>query len=183
MRILALSGSLRAAASNSTLLRAAIALAPTGVAVEIFDGIANLPHFNPDLDDEANPHPAVQHFRSQLKAADGVVISSPEYAHGMPGVLKNALDWVVGSGEFSGKPVGLLNASPVATHAHESLREVLKTMDARVIDAASVRIPLAKKRTDVQGIIADPVLSSLLSAALTALVGEMSVLRDDSTTA
>src|SRR5438105_3467377 len=115
MRILTISGSLRSASSNTTLLRAAAALAPEGVEIILYDGLGDLPHFNPDLE-EANL-PSVMDFRARLRAADGVLISSPEYAHGVPGVMKNALDWVVGSGEFVDKPVALLNASPRSTYA------------------------------------------------------------------
>ena len=111
MRILAISGSLRAGSSNSTLLEAASVLAPASVEFRIYRGLGDLPHFNPDLDTDP-PHPAVLDFRNQLSWADGVAISTPEYAHGVPGTLKNALDWVVGSGEFFEKPVFLLNASP-----------------------------------------------------------------------
>ena len=99
MRILAISGSLRTGSSNTMLLRAAVALAPQAFEVSVYDGLATLPHFNPDQDNEAAPPPVVD-FRSQLHASDGVLISSPEYAHGVPGVLKNALDWVVASGEL-----------------------------------------------------------------------------------
>ena len=110
MRILAISGSLRRISSNTTLLRAIDALAPPGVEVTLYDGLADLPAFNPDFEG-AEPS-SVLAFRGQLKSADGVFISSPEYAHGVPGSLKNALDWIVGSGELVDKPVAILNASP-----------------------------------------------------------------------
>src|SRR5262249_47022129 len=110
VRVLAISGSLRSGSSNTILLRAAAELAPRGLCVILYGGLADLPHFNPDLDDEANPPPQVREFRDALRAADGLMICSPEYAHGVPGSLKNALDWVVGSGELSGKPVALINA-------------------------------------------------------------------------
>ena len=97
------------------------------------------------------------------------MICSPEYAHGVPGSLKNALDWVVGSGELSGKPVALINASPRATHADESLREIIATMDARIVAGASVTVPVQGRKLDVGGILADPALSSVLSSALEAL--------------
>ena len=96
MKILAISGSLRRVSSNSTLLRAATLLAPEGMEITLFEGLGGLPHFNPDL--EGTEPPSVPDFRARLQAADGVLICSPEYAHGVPGVLKNALDWVVGSG-------------------------------------------------------------------------------------
>ena len=102
MQILAISGSLRAASSNTAVLRAATALAPPDVQIVLYSGIGELPHFNPDLEGrELSP---VLDFRARIQAADGVLIACPEYAHGVPGAMKNALDWVVGSSEFLGKP-------------------------------------------------------------------------------
>src|SRR5260221_261149 len=112
MIVVAISGSLRSKSTNVSLLRAAARVAPEGMKVVSYDGIAPLPHFNPDLDLEgANAPPAVAAWRTLLGSAQGMVISSPEYAHGVPGSLKNALDWIVSSYEFSGKPVVLINAS------------------------------------------------------------------------
>ncbi|GAA6620984.1 NADPH-dependent FMN reductase [Scytonema sp. NUACC26] len=139
IQILAISGSLRSASSNTALLRSAITLAPKGVEIAMYNGLGNLPHFNPDL--EGTELPSVKDFRTQLQISDGVLISSPEYAHGIPGVLKNVLDWVVGSGELYRKPVALLNASPRALYAQASLKEILLTMDARIINEASITIP------------------------------------------
>jgi chromate reductase len=169
VRVLAISGSLRGGSSNTILLRAAAGLAPRGLSVTLYEGLADLPHFNPDLDDEAEAPRRVRELRDALRAADGLVICSPEYAHGVPGSLKNALDWVVGSGELSGKPVALINASPRATHAQESLREIIATMDARIVPGTSVTVPIQGRKLDVSGIVADPALSSALSSALEAL--------------
>ena len=166
MRILAISGSLRASSSNTTLLRAAALLAPEGVEIALYDGLGDLPHFNPDLEDA--PIPSVLDFRARLKAADGVLISSPEYAHGVPGVMKNALDWVVGSGEFVYKPVASLNASPRSTHGQASLIETLAVMTAAIVPDATIAVPLAGRRLDEAGIVADPELSGQLRAALAA---------------
>lgn len=109
------------------MLQAIGALAPAKVQVVLYSGLSELPHFNPDLDTETPP-PAVGDLRSRLLASDGVLISSPEYAHGVPGTLKNALDWLVRSGELYEKPVALVNTSPRSTHAHASLLETLNTM-------------------------------------------------------
>jgi len=165
IRILAISGSLRRSSSNTTLLRAAANLAPKGVEITLYDGLAGLPHFNPDL--EGSEPSAVLEFRVQLERSDGVLISSPEYAHGVPGSLKNALDWVVGSGELDDKPVALLNASLMATYAQASLNETIAVMSARVIKEASLTIPLQGKHLDESGIAADPELSPLVLAAIT----------------
>ncbi len=168
VKFLAISGSLRHASSNSELLRAAALLAPPGTHITPFDRLGSLPYFNPDLD--ANPPPpAVQDLRERIAAADGLVISSPEYAHGVSGVLKNALDWLVSGIEIVGKPVGLLNASPRAVHAQASLVEILQTMAAEVVPAARVSVPLLGRNLDAAAIAADPELALLVRGALVAL--------------
>jgi NAD(P)H-dependent FMN reductase len=152
IRVLAISGSLRRSSSNTALVGAAAQLVPDAVDVSICRELAELPHFNPDLDGDRAPA-TVTRFRAQLQACDAVLISSPEYAHGVPGVLKNALDWVVGSGELIDKPIAVINASARATHAWTSLRDTLTVMWARVIVPASITIPLDGKALDVDGIV------------------------------
>ncbi|MEA2693712.1 MAG: hypothetical protein QOJ16_3099 [Acidobacteriota bacterium] len=164
MRILAISGSLRAVSSNTALLRAAATLAPAGVEVALYGGLGDLPHFNPDLED-AEPL-SVTDLRDQVRTADGLLISSPEYAHGVPGVLKNALDWLVGGSEIVGKPIALWNAAPRATHAQASLAETLRTMSTRIVPEASIDLPLLGRKIDEAGIVADPELSRAVRAAL-----------------
>jgi chromate reductase, NAD(P)H dehydrogenase (quinone) len=137
--------------------------------VSIYAELAELPPFNPDLDSDPAPA-AVARFRAQLQTCDAVLISSPEYAHGVPGVLKNALDWVVGSGELVDKPIALINASGRATHAWTSLSETLTVMSARVIAAASIIVPLDGRTLDWRGIVLDATLSAALRSAIDALV-------------
>ncbi len=168
VRVLAISGSLRRASSNSALIDAVAQLAPANVDVSIYRGLAELPPFSPDIEGDSTPE-AVDRFRARLEASDAVLISSPEYAHGVPGVLKNALDWVVGSGELVDKPIVLINASSRATHAWASLNETLTVMSARVIVAASITIPLERRRLDAAGIAGDAALSAALRLALDAL--------------
>lgn len=143
VRVLAISGSLRAASSNSAILRMAAEESPTGVSVRIFDGIDGLPYFNPDLDaaldDPALPAP-VRELRAAIAASNVVLISSPEYAHGISGVMKNALDWLVGGAEMIDKPVVLFNTAPHATHAHAAITETLRTMSARIDDRAALSL-------------------------------------------
>ena len=170
MKILAISGSLRAKSSNSEVLRFAAHSAPPGIDISICDLLDRLPHFNPDLDTDPGPA-AVMTFRAQLNSAAGVVICSPEYAHGVPGTLKNALDWVVGSGELVGKPVGLWNLSARAVHAHASLMETLRTMSALVLPEACISLAKPPVRTSATDMETDPELASLLNGALTALGG------------
>ena len=166
MQLMALSGSLRRGSSNTALPIAAAALAPAGVSVEVFGGLGVLPHFNPDL--EGVEPAAVREFHAAVRQADGLLISTPEYAHGLPGVLKNALDWLVGSVDFPGKPVAIFQASPWATHAPAQLREVLQVMNARLIEAASITLPLQGRRLDAAAIQADPALAATVRAALAA---------------
>ena len=169
VRVIAISGSLRSASSNSALVQAAVRLAPAGVELSIYRELADIPPFNPDLDTEAVPV-AVSRFRAVLQASDAVLISSPEYAHGVSGVLKNALDWVVSSGEFIDKPIALINASARATHAHASLSETLTTMSGNVVKDASITIPLAGTGLDADGNLGDSCLSISLRSAIEALV-------------
>lgn len=115
VRLLAVSGSLRQASSNSILLRAAERLCPADGVVMHYDGIDGLPHFNPDLLE--NPPEAVAQLCSIIGQAHGLLFSCPEYARGIPGSFKNMLEWLVSSEEFPGKPVALFNASPRASHA------------------------------------------------------------------
>jgi len=180
MQILAISGSLRAISSNSAVLRAIRTLAPGDVEVTIFDGLGDLPHFNPDLDTEQPPEP-VRRFRAQVVAADGVLISSPEYARGVPGSLKNGLDWLVGALDFQGKPVALINTSPRAVHAYASLKTTLETMAARFIPEASVIVPLLGKTLDADGIAADPECAAILREAIDAFVHGVAMAREQQT--
>ena len=168
LRVLAISGSLRRASSNTALVEAVARLAGDAVEVSIYRELETIPPFNPDVDGDAAPE-AVMKFRSRLQDCDAVLISSPEYAHGVPGVLKNALDWVVGSGELIGKPIALINASARATHARASLLETLTTMSANVVPAASPTVALDGRALDANGIVGDGHLSAALRAALTAL--------------
>lgn len=165
--ILALSGSLRAASINTALLQATAALAPPSVRVTLYDGVGRLPLFNPDLDPAQQAE--VEALRLALNAADAVIIASPEYAHGVSGVMKNLLDWMVGCEAFVDKPVAVFNASPRAQHADEAIKEILRTMSARVVPAACVAVPLLGARLDLSGMVLDAGLATRLRQALAAL--------------
>jgi chromate reductase, NAD(P)H dehydrogenase (quinone) len=171
MKILAISGSLRADSSSTSLLDAAGLVAPLDVTVTMYNGLASLPHFNPDLDDEgAVPPREVAELRRQTGEADALIISTPEYAHGVPGSLKNALDWLVSSLEFPGIAVGLINPSHESFHANDSLKEILKTMSARLPVEASVRIPVPRRGMNAPDMAANPELSTALQCVIAALV-------------
>ena len=171
MRIFAISGSLRARSSNTELLRAAAMVAPPSWTFDLYDGLGRLPHFNPDLDAEGSTPPEPVHdLRARVAAADAVLICSPEYAHGVPGSLKNALDWLVSAQEPIGKPVLLVSASPGgAHHAHAQLLEVLRTMSLRVVDGGAHVYSRAK--LDAAGDVADEPLLSGLRDGLAQLTG------------
>mgnify|MGYP002795070825 CR=1 FL=1 len=168
MKILAISGSLRSASTNTALLRAVARLSPAEISVDIYTELGDLPLFNPDI--EATDPAYVASLRRQLLAAEAVLIASPEYAHGVTGVLKNALDWMVGCEAFVNKPVALLNAAPRAKHAQAALRETLTVMSAIVIEAASIDVPiLGNARLDEMGIAEQPDIAAALEAVLLSL--------------
>lgn len=169
VHILAIAGSLRKVSSNTSLLQAAIALSPEGVEMRLYGGLGDLPHFNPDL--ESMELPAVEDLRRQLVWADGLIISCPEYAHGVPGVLKNALDWLVGGEEFAGKPIALFNASPRAIHAQASLTEIVTTMAGRVVAEGSITVSLLGRNLDAAGIVADVEMAGQVRGAIVGFVG------------
>lgn len=166
-KVLAVSGSLRAASINTALLRAAAQLAPPGIEINLLRGLDELPLFNPDL--ETRVPSAVATMRSAVAAADALLIASPEYAHGVTGTIKNMLDWLVSYEPFVCKPVAVLNASPRAHHADAALRETLRTMSAVVIEEASVSIPLLGTGLDESGIVQSPVVSRSIRIALETL--------------
>jgi chromate reductase, NAD(P)H dehydrogenase (quinone) len=168
MQILGISGSLRARSGNSAVIAAAAALAPPGMQVVTYTGLADLPHFNPDLDTQEPPSP-VRELRRQVGACQGLILCSPEYARGVAGSLKNALDWLVASVDFPGKPVAIINASASATHADAHLRLTLDTMSACIVPDASITLALLGRNIDAAGILSDGGLSTQLRAALECL--------------
>jgi chromate reductase, NAD(P)H dehydrogenase (quinone) len=178
MKIIAISGSLRATSLNTAVLQAASRLAPAGVTIEMFEGIGNLPFFNSDLDGDRLPR-EVAGFRAVIGAADGLLISSPEYARGVAGVMKNALDWLVGSFEFPNKPVALINTSPRATHALAALTITLETMSARLVQDASITLPLLGTTNDAVSIAANAEFAAPLRTALERYVQAISTFARD----
>ena len=181
MRILAISGSLRASSTNTTLVRAIAAMAPEDMEVTIYEGLGDLPHFSPDIDDENAPTP-VAHLRASLHGADGVLICTPEYAFGVPGSLKNALDWTVSSGDLNEKPVAALSASPLyggGDKAHASLLLTLTALGAAVPDGATLSIPGVKRKLDADGAVSDPATTRALRSVLDALARAIDPRRGD----
>ena len=140
--------------------------------ISLFEGLGELPHFTPDLDGEASP-PSVVMWRELIKNADGLLICTPEYAFGVPGVLKNALDWAVSSGEFYEKPVAVISASPMilgGDKAHASLLLTLKALTALVAEDARLIVPMVNKKLTLDGEISDPATKAAVAGLLAALV-------------
>lgn len=147
VRLLAISGSLRRASTNTALLRALARCAPPPVRVDLFDTLAGLPAFSPDLEGFATPQPVLA-FAAQISAVDGVVISCPEYVRALPGAFKNAIDWLVSRDEIIDKPVALLHASHRGDDALEILARVFATVSQRFDPTIFERFDLMSKTPD-----------------------------------
>ncbi len=133
----------------------------------VFCGIGDLPLFNPDYEDY--PPTIVTDFRANVAEADALLFASPEYAHGVTGTIKNALDWLVSFEPFADKLVAVLNTSARAHHADESLRETLKTMAAVIVESASITIPLLGAKFNEDGMVSTPGVATSIQEALGAL--------------
>jgi chromate reductase, NAD(P)H dehydrogenase (quinone) len=175
VNVLGLSGSLRAASINSALLRAASRLAPPDMTVHVYQGLGDVPLFNPDR--EPTGLASVAALQQSVSQADALLIASPEYAHGISGTIKNALDWLVGLEAFASTPVAVYNTSPRAHHADSALRETLRTMAAIIIEPASITLPLLGANLDEDGIVATPAVAGPLRDSLTKLLTEVKRLR------
>lgn len=172
--LLAINGSTRAASTNLNLLHAIQEMAAGQFAITIYDGLMQLPHFNPDDDVEpANEHVAA--FRRRLREADGILICTPEYAMGVPGTLKNAIDWTVSSCEFSHKTTALITASSVGAKGHASLLETLKIIEAGITDDTQLLIPHAKTKISAAGKITDASTAAAVQKLLSALENRMNI--------
>ena len=167
MRAVALWESLQESSSNAARLRAAATLVPDGMELVRYPSIGDLPHFNPDLDTEP-PLPVVGRFRAALTAADGLLVATPEYAHEMPGVLKNSLDWMVGSGELIDTPVAIMSAGGGGgEHVLRILSTTLEVMSARVV--VTLGVGGVRNKRDERGDIVDPATLDQIAAMLVRL--------------
>jgi chromate reductase len=129
MRILGICGSLQAKSGNLALLKTAATLVPPGVDLVLFDGLRELPHFNPDVEASGVPESVTQ-WRQALAASDAVLIASPEYGFSLPGVLKNGIDWVIGSGELDRKVVAITAAVAGPERGRRGLQALRDTLSA-----------------------------------------------------
>lgn len=163
LQFLAIAGSLRARSTNLLLLETAAILAPAEIRIDIFSELGNIPPFNPDRPDIPA---AIASLRATIHNADAVILSTPEYAHGLPGALKNALDWLVSGIELTDKPAVLFNASARSIYAQAALREILVTLGARTLENACVTVPLTAESRAPHELAADPALAAPITAAL-----------------
>lgn len=153
--MLLVSGSTRAASTNTAALRTLRDVAPTGLTATLYDGLAELPAFNPDHEDRAGA--AVERLRRELAEADGVVFCTPEYAGSLPGSFKNLLDWTVGGGELYGKPVAWVTVAPPGRGegAEATLATVLGYVGARIVEEACVRLTVRREAIGPEGKVVD----------------------------
>jgi len=171
--IFGISGSLRKNSSNHTILEYFRSRIPGDINYIVYDELSTIPAFDPGLDDD-NPPAAVVDLRNQLTEADAIIICTPEYAFGVPGSLKNALDWTVSSGSFSGKPTALITASTGGEHAHEAMIKILGAIDAKLTLETTLLIPFIRTKIDGEGNISDQNTADKLKAVSSALMNEIS---------
>ncbi len=168
--LLAVSGSLRSQSANTAILKAMAEVAPPGVQIYLYDGIGNLPFFNPETEQKTA---MVQDFRKAIQESDGIIICTPEYAFGIPGVLKNALDWLVGSGEINGKPVAAISASPLPTGGDKALLSLENTLTALGTvksEKTILKIPFILKKLSADSLLTDETTKQQLKDVLQALI-------------
>lgn len=172
VRVLAFAGSLRAGSFNRSLLRAAQELAPDGMRIETFD-ISEVPLYNGDVEAEGDP-PAVAEFKRAIAAADGLLIATPEYNHGVPGVTKNAIDWASRpprGAPLGGKPVGIVGASPGQTgtaRGQSQLRQAFEFTNSYCMPQPELLVSRAHEKFDSAGQLTDEVTALYLQRYLAA---------------
>jgi len=146
-------GSTRQNSTNHKLLKAIGDFFTDDLQFNMYEGLGSLPHFNPDSNEKTIAE--VIQFKQLLNAADGIIICTPEYAHGVPGALKNAIDWTVSSCEFSHKPTALITASTDGRYGHAALLETLRVIEAKEIDQLQLLIPFAQTKVSKEAKISD----------------------------
>jgi len=175
MKILAISGSLRSGSANTALVRSAQAIVCDRAEFNIYNELGALPHFNPELDVDPAPE-TVSRLRLNIAEADAVFMTTPEYAFGVPGSLKNALDWIVSSGELAGKKTAVVSASPLESggdKALASLVQTLKVMSAVISEAGTLSVPFIRSKFDSGGHLIDPEATAALTTVLKTLAPEL----------
>jgi chromate reductase, NAD(P)H dehydrogenase (quinone) len=173
LTVLAFAGSLRAKSFNRSLLQAAKDAAPDGLEIEIFD-LQGIPLFNADVEAEGDPERVVE-FKKAIRSADGILIASPEYNHGMTGVTKNAIDWASRPAKdppLRGKPAAVLGASPGMTgtaRSQDQLRQSLKSIDVRCMPLPELLVARAREKFDDEGTLTDEATQRYLARYMNSL--------------
>src|SRR6201996_5136315 len=167
--IFAIPGSLRAGSSNHNILKYLATLAPAGINFTVYDGLAAIPPFDPGNDNENPPEPVTE-LRNFIANADAVIICTPEYAYGVPGQLKNALDWLVSSASFDGKTTSLTTASTGGENAHAAMLLILRAINANRVEDATLLIPFIRSKMDSEGNISDRETAESLKKAFDVLL-------------
>jgi chromate reductase len=172
--IFVISGSTREKSINLHLIRYIQNQYSDQLEFTLYKGLSELPHFNVDLD-TSTPPDTVTHLREQLKAADGVLICTPEYAMGLPGSLKNLLDWTVSSSDFSNKPVSVITAATSGEKAHESLLGTLRVIEAKIKDEATLIISHAKGKVTDKAELTDMKTAAAVNDLMAAFIKQVQV--------
>lgn len=174
MHIFAICGSTREQSANKQLLQIIAGMYAGSFSMEIFEGLSLLPQFNPDIDNELPPT-AVTALRDKIAKADGVLICTPEYAMGVPGSLKNALDWTVSSTVFTNKPTALITASSQGYKAHAALMETLLVIGCNIPESARLVIPFIKTKINNNGLVQEETanaISGVISTLIKNITGQ-----------
>jgi chromate reductase len=167
--IFAIPGSLRSGSSNHAILNHIGGLMPVDINYNIYDHLAAIPPFDPGLDNE-HPPEAVAELRSFITNADAIIICTPEYAYGVPGQLKNALDWMVSSSSFVDKPVALITASLGGEAAHAAMQLILGALSAKVIPEATLLVQFIRSKVNADGVIINGVTEERIGKVVEELV-------------
>jgi len=172
LRVLGISGSLRKGSFNTAALRTAQELAPEGLSLDCCT-LESIPIYNEDVRQKGFP-PEVEDFRSRIKAADALLIATPEYNYSVPGVLKNAIDWASRPPDqpFDGKPIAIMGASPGAigtARAQYHLRQMFVFLNAFVLNRPEVMIASAASRFDAEGKLTDEATRKFIRSLLESL--------------
>ena len=173
IRILVVPGSLRQGSSNHKIINQLASVIPANIEFNIYNDLGKLPHF-----DGEEGYEAVDQWKRKIGEVDGVFICTPEYAFGIPGTLKNALDWTVSSGDLYEKPVALITASSAGDKGHAALLNVLNALGAKMNNDTKLLVPLIRSKFNEKGEL-DPEILSAVENLLKNLVGLIETNKDE----
>ena len=172
--ILAICGSLRAKSTNLSIIENVAAMSANSLNISLYQGLSDVPAFNPDLDtDDSVPPAEVADLRSRIKESDGVLICTPEYVFAVPGALKNAIDWMVSSAAFVNKPTALITASGLGEKAHETLLLTLQTLEAKIGEKAALHVPYVRTKVNAEGVVSDAATVEALKELIESFIETM----------